>query len=67
MFSSTENATKAKPGTYPADGYDGVSYYCNGAVSGAWWFGNYQHTAAGYAPVDLYDDGTVQNGYVAYQ
>ncbi|SOD78007.1 metallophosphoesterase family protein [Spirosoma fluviale] len=46
--------------------YNGVSYYCNGAVSGAWWFGNYHHTAAGYALVDLYDDGTVENRYVNY-
>lgn len=47
--------------------YNGVSYYCNGAVSGAWWFGAYQHTAAGYALVDLFDDGTIQNQYIAYQ
>ncbi|CCG98764.1 metallophosphoesterase [Fibrella aestuarina BUZ 2] len=46
--------------------YNGVSYYCNGAVSGAWWFGNYQHTQAGYALVDLYEDGSVQNQYVTY-
>lgn len=46
--------------------YNGVSYYCNGAVSGAWWFGNYHHTAAGYAVVDLYDDGSVENTYVNY-
>lgn len=46
--------------------YNGVSYFCNGAVSGAWWFGNYHHTAAGYAVVDLFDDGTVENRYVAY-
>jgi 3',5'-cyclic-AMP phosphodiesterase len=46
--------------------YNGVSYYCNGAVSGAWWFGSYQHTPAGYAVVDLFDDGTVRNEYVQY-
>lgn len=46
--------------------YAGVSYFCNGAVSGAWWFGTYHHTAAGYAVVDLYDDGTVRNTYVNY-
>ena len=27
--------------------YNGVSYYRNGAMSGAWWFGAYQHTADG--------------------
>ncbi|AQG80379.1 metallophosphoesterase family protein [Spirosoma montaniterrae] len=47
--------------------YNGVSYYCNGAVSGAWWFGKYHHTAAGYAVVDLFDDGTVRNEYAGYQ
>lgn len=46
--------------------YDGVSYFCNGAVSGAWWFGKYHHTAAGYALVDLYSDGSVVNQYVNY-
>lgn len=46
--------------------YNGVSYFCNGAVSGAWWFGKYQHTAAGYGLIDLYADGTVQNQYVNY-
>ncbi|GAB2558813.1 metallophosphoesterase family protein [Spirosoma areae] len=46
--------------------YNGVSYFCNGAVSGAWWFGKYHHTAAGYAVVDLFDDGSVQNQYVNY-
>jgi len=46
--------------------YNGVTYYCNGAVSGAWWFGNYHHTPAGYAIVDLFDDGTVENRYVGY-
>lgn len=46
--------------------YNGVSYFCNGAVSGAWWFGSYHHTAAGYAVVDLFDDGSVENTYVNY-
>ena len=46
--------------------YGGVSYFCNGAVSGAWWFGQYHHTAAGYAVIDLFDDGIVKNTYVNY-
>jgi hypothetical protein len=46
--------------------YLGVSYYCNGAVSGAWWDGDYQECAPGYALVDLYDDGSVENVYVTY-
>ncbi|GAB4023233.1 hypothetical protein GCM10028773_39500 [Spirosoma koreense] len=46
--------------------YNGISYFCNGAVSGAWWFGNYHHTPAGYALVDLFDDGSVVNTYMPY-
>ncbi len=46
--------------------YNGVSYCCNGAVSGRWWFGKYQHTEAGYAIIDLYDDGSFTNTYVSY-
>ena len=47
--------------------YADVSYYCNGAVSGAWWFGKYHHTSAGYAIVDLFNDGSVINTYMAYK
>ncbi|HEY0867837.1 MAG TPA: metallophosphoesterase [Fimbriimonas sp.] len=43
--------------------YNGVSYYCNGAVCGAWWNGCYQECAPGYALVDLYDDGKVECRY----
>ncbi|WP_040761156.1 metallophosphoesterase family protein [Spirosoma panaciterrae] len=46
--------------------YSNVSYFCNGAVSGAWWFGKYHHTPAGYALVDLFDDGSVVNTYMPY-
>ena len=47
--------------------YNGVTYCCNGAVSGAWWAGKYQHTTPGYALVDLFDDGTFNNCYVDYR
>jgi len=46
--------------------FDGVTYLCNGAVSGAWWKGDHRHTKAGYGLVDLYDDGTFQHQYVDY-
>ena len=46
--------------------YNGVTYCCNGAVSGAWWAGKYQHTAPGYATIDLFDDGTFSNQYAQY-
>lgn len=47
--------------------YNGVSYYCNGAVSGNWWDGDYHETKAGYAIVDLFDDGTTARNYFPYQ
>jgi Icc protein len=46
--------------------YNGVSYLCNGAVSGRWWSGKYQQTPAGYAIIDLYEDGSFENKYVQY-
>lgn len=47
--------------------YNGVTYCCNGAVSGAWWSGNYQQTQPGYAVIDLYPDGNFSNSYINYQ
>ncbi|WP_018618044.1 metallophosphoesterase family protein [Spirosoma luteum] len=47
--------------------YNGVTYLCNGAVSGNWWKADtYQQTHAGYALFDLYDDGTVERTYLPY-
>lgn len=46
--------------------YNGVTYCCNGAVSGAWWGGNYQQTKPGYAIIDLYADGRFSNHYTPY-
>lgn len=46
--------------------YNGVSYFCDGAVSGAWWRGKNHECAEGYAVLDLYDDGTFENRYVEY-
>lgn len=47
--------------------YNGVTYLCNGAVSGNWWKSDvYQQTKAGYALIDLYDDGTVERTYLSY-
>lgn len=46
--------------------YCGVSYFCNGAVSGAWWAGNNQECDEGYGLVDLYADGSFENQYVSY-
>jgi 3',5'-cyclic AMP phosphodiesterase CpdA len=47
--------------------YLGVRYLCNGAVCGGWWKGNYQEFGPVYALIDLYDDGSAENRFVAYQ
>nr|WP_068892786.1 metallophosphoesterase [Pedobacter panaciterrae] len=52
--------------------YNGVLYCCNGAMSGFWWGkgdaesggpGYYLETPPGYAILNLYEDGTVENEY----
>lgn len=52
--------------------YNDIQYFCNGAMSGFWWEEgdknsagkNYcQQTPPGYAIIDLYEDGTVENKY----
>jgi predicted MPP superfamily phosphohydrolase len=45
---------------------NGVTYLCNGAVSGNWWRGAYQECQPGYALLDLYDDGSFEHQYVTY-
>lgn len=48
--------------------YNGIHFYCNGAVCGDWWNAPvYRQTPAGYAIVDLYADGSFRNTYVTYQ
>lgn len=46
--------------------YLGVTYFCNGAVSGGWWKGANYECEPGYALVDLYADGSAQRQYVTY-
>jgi 3',5'-cyclic AMP phosphodiesterase CpdA len=46
--------------------YNGVTYICNGAVSGAWWEGNKRQTAPGYGLIDLHEDGSFGERYVNY-
>jgi hypothetical protein len=47
--------------------YNNISFYCNGAVSGDWWKNmTYHETQAGYAIVDLYNDGSFTNQYLSY-
>ncbi len=47
--------------------YLGVSYFCNGAVSGGWWGGKYQEFANSYAIVDLFDDGSFENKFIEFE
>jgi 3',5'-cyclic AMP phosphodiesterase CpdA len=46
--------------------FNGVKYFCNGAVSGGWWKGDNRTCKPGYAVLDLMDDGTLTNEYVPY-
>jgi 3',5'-cyclic-AMP phosphodiesterase len=46
--------------------YNDVTYCCNGAVSGRWWKGKNQNTFAGYAKIELFDDGSFKNNYISY-
>ena len=47
--------------------YNGITYCCNGAVCGDYWFGKTQQTKAGYAIIDLFSDGSFTNNYVSYR
>ncbi len=55
--------------------YNNVNYYCNGAMSGFWWEDGDEKSASrywveqtppGYAILDLYEDGSVENTYHAH-
>ena len=40
--------------------YLGINYYCNGAVCGSWWQGNYKEFAPAFAVMNLYNDGSTE-------
>jgi 3',5'-cyclic AMP phosphodiesterase CpdA len=47
--------------------YNGVSYLCNGAVSGGWWkSSNLDDCDCGYALMNLYADGSFDREYVNF-
>jgi 3',5'-cyclic AMP phosphodiesterase CpdA len=46
--------------------FGGVSYVCDGAVSGAWWRGPHYDCREGYGRIDLFADGTWNHRYVTY-
>ena len=47
--------------------YLGVRYLTGGAVSGNWWDGAYLNFPPAYVMVNLYDDGSSDSTFVAYQ
>ncbi len=58
-----------------AAAYNGTQYFCNGAMSGFWWGkgdaksageGYYEETPPGYAILELYKDGSVNNTYIPH-
>jgi 3',5'-cyclic AMP phosphodiesterase CpdA len=46
--------------------YAGVSYICDGAVSGNWWKGPRQEFPEGYGVIDFYPDGRFEHRYQTY-
>ena len=46
--------------------YLGIKYYCNGAVSGNWWKGNFQEFAPAFAVMDFFNDGSFKRSMVTY-
>ncbi len=46
--------------------YLGITYYCNGAISGKWWDGAFQEFEPAYAVFDFHNDGTVSREMIEY-
>lgn len=46
--------------------YNGITYICDGAVSGAKWKGWKRQTPEGYGLIDLYEDGTFSHQYTTF-
>jgi 3',5'-cyclic-AMP phosphodiesterase len=46
--------------------YRGMTFICDGAVSGNWWKGPRQQFPEGYGVLDLHADGRFEHQYVAY-
>ncbi len=47
--------------------YDRVSYLCGGAVSSAWWGGNYAHFPPAYLALNLFPDGSFTHKVVYWE
>lgn len=46
--------------------YNGIKYYCNGAICGNWWKGAYQEFDPAYAVFEFFDDGTCSREMINY-
>jgi 3',5'-cyclic AMP phosphodiesterase CpdA len=46
--------------------FRGITFVCDGAVSGNWWKGPHLEFREGYGVIDLYSDGTFEHQYVTY-
>ena len=46
--------------------YLGIKYYCDGAISGNWWKGNFQEFAPAYAIIEFFDDGSSRRTMFSY-
>jgi 3',5'-cyclic-AMP phosphodiesterase len=46
--------------------YLGIKYYCNNAVSGNWWKGNFQEFNPAYSIMEFYDDGSTKRTVMKY-
>ncbi|OXU14480.1 metallophosphoesterase family protein [Sedimentisphaera salicampi] len=46
--------------------YMGVSYICDGAVSGGWWRGPHRGCEAGFGLLDLNSEGSFNHEYIEY-
>ena len=46
--------------------FRGITFICDGAVSGNWWKGSHLEFPEGYGVIDLYPDGTFDHQYVTY-
>jgi len=46
--------------------YNGIKYFCNGAISGNWWAGAFQEFEPAYAMFTFFNDGNVEREMIEY-
>jgi Icc protein len=46
--------------------YLGIDYYCNGAVSGSWWKGNYHQFPPSFSLLNFYENGKAEREIIYY-